>query len=97
MKELFVPFLCTFCALFRYFLSTLSVTYFEHFLREKCSFPVKLKCLGKTPTILRKCKLIEKSCRNKSLLNDLFLTCLLDLVSKILVPFHCYNNYERER
>ena len=41
MKELFVP-------LFVHFLCTLSVTYFEPFLREKCFFQVKIKCLGET-------------------------------------------------
>ena len=54
MKELFVP-------LFVHFLCTLSVTCSEPFLREKCFFEVKKKCLGQTPTVLRKCKLTGKA------------------------------------
>ena len=54
MKELFVP---LFCAL----LCILSVNYFQPFLREKNFFHVKIKCLGQTPTILSKYKLIGKA------------------------------------
>ena len=43
-KELFVPF-------FVHFLCNLSVTYIEHFLREKCFFQFEI-CLGQIPTIL---------------------------------------------
>ena len=54
MKELFVPslvhFLCTFCILSL----SLSPSLRELFLREKCFYPVKIKCLGQAPTILRK-------------------------------------------
>ena len=42
-------------------LCTLSLTYFEPFLREKCFFQVKIRCLGQTPAMLRTCKLIEKA------------------------------------
>ena len=54
LKELFVPF-------FVHFLCALSVTYFEPILRKRFFFQVKIKCLGQTPTVLRKCKLIEKA------------------------------------
>ena len=82
--------LCTFCELFMHFLSTLADSYFEPLLREKCFFQVKVFRVD--PNYIKEAWgsfviISDKKLYVKVLLNDMFiwsfLTCLLDLLSKM--------------
>ena len=59
MRKYFSYIEITLYALLVYFLWILFATYFEAFLREKCFFPVKIKCLRQTENIFMTKKEIQ--------------------------------------